>query len=73
MAQHFLLSAAARTLTLKVICAEGEEAAYRRFCRLRCPETGGAPVCPHCDGHAAYEFTVHNPSPGQMQDIASPV
>lgn len=46
MAQHFLLSAAARTLSLKVIFSDGEEAAYRRFCRLRWPETDGAPVCP---------------------------
>ena len=42
MAQHFLLSAAARTLSLKAIFREGEEAAYRRFRRLRWPETEGA-------------------------------
>jgi hypothetical protein len=48
MAQHFLLSAAARTLSLKAIYAEGEDAAYDRFCRLRWPETAGAPVCPRC-------------------------
>lgn len=48
MAQHFLLSAAARTLSLKQVFSEGEEVAYRRFCRLRWPETGGAPVCPTC-------------------------
>lgn len=48
MAQHFLLSAAGRTLSLKTIYAEGEEAAYRRFCRLCWPETDGAPVCPLC-------------------------
>ena len=41
MAQHFLLSAAARTLSLKAIFREGEEAAYRRFRRLRWPETVG--------------------------------
>jgi hypothetical protein len=35
MAQHFLLSASARTLSLKKIYMEGEEAAYQRFCRLR--------------------------------------
>lgn len=48
MAQHFLLSAAARTLSLKTIYREGEEAAYRRFRRLRWPETNGAPICPAC-------------------------
>jgi len=57
MAQHFLLSAAARTLSLKTIYAEGEEAAYRRFCALRWPETGGAPVCPCCGGREAYILT----------------
>jgi transposase-like protein len=48
MAQHFLLSAAASTLSLKVIFTEGEDVAYQRFCRLRWPETNGAPVCPLC-------------------------
>ena len=54
MAQHFLLSAAARTLSLKSIYADGEEAAYRRFCRLRWPETNGDPVCPRCGFEEAY-------------------
>lgn len=57
MAQHFLLSAAASTLSLKTIYAEGEDAAYRRFCALRWPETGGAPVCPRCGGLKAYELS----------------
>jgi hypothetical protein len=57
MAQHFLLSAAARTLSLRTIYAEGEEAAYRRFCSLRWPDTGGAPICPRCDGREAYVLT----------------
>lgn len=57
MAQHFLLSAAARTLSLKLIYSEGEDAAYRRFCRLRWPETGGAPVCPVCRCLDIYELT----------------
>ena len=48
MALNFLLSAAARTLALKSIFSEGEEAAYERFRRLRWPETVGAPVCPTC-------------------------
>ena len=56
MAQHFLLSAAARTLSLKTIYVEGEEAAYRRFCRLRWPETRGAPICPRCAGQEHYDL-----------------
>ena len=57
MAQHFLLSAAARSLSLKSIFSDGEEAAYRRFCRLRWPETDGAPVCPTCGCIDIYELT----------------
>ncbi len=44
MSQHFLLSAAARTLSLRTIYEEGEDAPYRRFCRLRWSETDGAVV-----------------------------
>ena len=57
MAQHFLLSAAARTLSLKTIFSEGEDAAYRRFRRLRWPETDGAPVCPVCGCLDIYDLT----------------
>lgn len=57
MAQHFLLSAAARTLSLKTIFSEGEVAAYRRFCKLRWPETDGAPVCPVCGCLEIYDLT----------------
>ncbi|MEO1678726.1 MAG: IS1595 family transposase [Pseudomonadota bacterium] len=57
MAQHFLLSAAARTLSLKSIFSEGEEAAYQRFCRLRWPETNGAPVCPACGCVDVYDLS----------------
>ncbi len=56
MAQHFLLSAAARTLSLKTIYVEGEEAAYHRFCGLRWPKTQGRPICPRCSSLAAYEL-----------------
>ena len=57
MAQHFLLSAAARTLSLKTIFSEGEDPAYRRFRRLRWPETDGAPVCPVCSCLDIYDLT----------------
>ncbi len=57
MAQHFLLSAKARTLSLKAIYAGGEDKAYSTFRKLRWPATDGAPVCPHCGGLDAYEIT----------------
>ena len=46
MAQHFLLSAAARTLSLRSIYKDGEEAAYAKFCEMRW--TQGNRVWPKC-------------------------
>lgn len=57
MAQHFLLSAAARTLSLKAIYAGGEEKAYETFCGLRWAETKGEPVCPECGSLDHYKIT----------------
>lgn len=54
MTQHFLLSAAARTLSLKAIYSAGEDAAYETFKLLRWPETQGEPVCPKCEFPKAY-------------------
>ena len=48
MTQHFLLSAASRTLSLRSIYQKGEEAAYQTFCEMRWPETNGEAVCPRC-------------------------
>lgn len=55
MAQRFLLSAQARTLSLASIYKAGEDAAYATFCRMRWAETDGAPVCPRCGGLKAYD------------------
>ena len=49
MAQHFRLSAASRTLSLKGIYKGGEAKAKAMFAKLRWPETNGEPVCPSCD------------------------
>ncbi|MEO0815753.1 MAG: IS1595 family transposase [Pseudomonadota bacterium] len=57
MAQHFLLSAAARTLSLRAIYKAGEQAAYETFCQLRWPETDGEAVCPHCGCVESYKIT----------------
>ncbi|MCW5696617.1 MAG: IS1595 family transposase [Bauldia sp.] len=56
MAQSFLLSAQARTLSLRSIFAAGEDAAYATFCRLRWPDTSGEPVCPRCGSLSAYKI-----------------
>ena len=57
MAQNFLLSAASRTLSLRSIYKAGEGAAYKTFCEMRWPETGGDPVCPRCGHDEAYSIT----------------
>lgn len=56
MAQHFLLSAKARTLSLKQVYRMGEDEAYGIFCELRWPETEGEPICPRCGCTEAYHI-----------------
>ena len=46
MAQHFLLSAAARSLSPAKVMRMSDQGAENVFVRLRWPETGGKPVCP---------------------------
>ena len=55
--QHFLLSAAARTLSLKAVFRMGEDKAYETFCQLRWPETDGEAVCPKCGCPETYNIT----------------
>lgn len=57
MAQHFLLSAAARTLSLKAVFSMGEDQAYQTFCEMRWPETDGEAVCPRCGCVEAYSIS----------------
>ena len=55
--QHFLLSAAARTLSLKAVFKMGEDAAYECFRRMRWAETDGEAVCPKCGCYESYNIT----------------
>ncbi len=55
MGQHFLLSKAAKTLTLASVFRMSDAEAEATFCKVRWPETGGKPVCPHCGGLDAYD------------------
>lgn len=55
MAQHFLLSAAAKTLSLAAVFTMKDEEAETTFRRIRWHETDGQPVCPHCGGTDAYD------------------
>jgi transposase-like protein len=55
MAQHFLLSKAAKTLSLASIFQMKDADAEIAFRRIRWADTDGAPVCPHCGGLDAYD------------------
>ena len=54
MPQHFLLSAAARTLTLASVARMSDEKAERVFIRLRWSDNGGNAYCPHCGCTTVY-------------------
>src|SRR5260221_13100932 len=55
MAQHFLLSPAARTLTLAQVAGMTDLQAETMFRAIRWASTDGAPVCPSCGSLGAYE------------------
>ena len=48
MSQHFLLSAAARTLSLTAVARMSDGEAERVFIRLRWADNDGNAYCPHC-------------------------
>src|SRR5579862_8183510 len=48
VAQHFLLSAAARTLSLNAVARMSDEEAHTAFQRVRWADNGGEPYCPRC-------------------------
>ena len=52
-----LLSAQARTLSLKAIYQAGDDEAYETFCKLRWLETNGSPQCPRCECAKAYHLS----------------
>jgi transposase-like protein len=55
MAQHFLLSAAAKSLSLASVFTMKDVDAEKAFRRIRWADTNGEPVCPHCGGVDAYD------------------
>jgi len=55
MSQHFLLTRAAKTLSLGAVFRMSDAEAEAAFRRVRWPETAGKPVCPHCGGLDAYD------------------
>jgi transposase-like protein len=59
MAQHFLLSSGAKTLTLASVFRMTDAEAETMFRKLRWEQTDGASVCPACGGLDAYEMRRH--------------
>ena len=56
MPQHFLLSAAARTLSLSAVARMSDEEAHARFTAIRWADNDGKPYCPECGGLKVYAF-----------------
>lgn len=63
MAQHFLLSRQAKTLSLVRVFRMSDEEAETVFRNVRWPDTDGAPVCPLCGGLDAYDCRRPNGAP----------
>jgi hypothetical protein len=56
MSQHFLLSPAARSLSLAKVARMSGEEAHDAFRLIRWADTKGEPVCPRCQCNAAYKY-----------------
>ena len=56
VAQHFLLSKAARTLSLSAVARMSDEEARAAFQRVRWTANGGEPYCPKCGCLKVYAF-----------------
>ena len=63
MAQHFLLSSAAKTLTLGHVYKMTDADVEATFRKVRWADTNGEPVCPKCGGLDAYDCRRHNGAP----------
>lgn len=57
MSQHFLLSAAARTLSLVKVMRMSDETARETFKGIRWANNNGEPVCPSCGCVEIYDLT----------------
>lgn len=56
MAQHFLLSAGARSLSLAKVARMSDEEAHEAFRLVRWAETAGEPVCVRCGSLDSYSY-----------------
>jgi transposase-like protein len=55
MSQHFLLTAAARSLSLRTVARMSEEEAHAAFVAIRWSDNAGQPYCPKCGCVALYQ------------------
>ena len=55
MTQHFLLSAAARSLSPAKVMRMSDRGAENVFVRVRWPQTDGKPICPRCGCQICYD------------------
>jgi len=58
MSQHFLLSAAARTLSLSAVARMSDDEAHAKFVEIRWSDNDGEPYCPRCGCLKLYACTV---------------
>jgi transposase-like protein len=56
MSQHFLLSSAARSLSLATVARMSDEEAWNAFRAIRWSDTQGEPVCPRCGCLDSYTY-----------------
>jgi transposase-like protein len=59
--QHFLLSPAPRTLSLRDIMRMSDEEAHGRFVAIRFAANSGEPFCPHCGNLKVYALAESQP------------
>jgi transposase-like protein len=60
MAQHFLLSSAAKSLSLATVARMSDEEASEAFRLIRWSDTQGEPVCPRCGCLDSYRYKTRN-------------
>jgi transposase-like protein len=61
MAQHFLLSAKARTLSIVKVAMMSDEEIHNIFKQIRWSDNDGEPICPHCGiTSAPYNIATRN-------------
>ena len=56
MSQHFLLSAAARTLSMSAVARMSDQEAHAKFVEIRWADNEGQPYCPECGCAKVYAF-----------------